>query len=982
MINCGSDWKKWDFHVHTKGTNKNDQFTSKSMDEFFYQFFKKASANKISAIGITDYFSIEMYQKAIDYQNKIESRMDSNGQPLFNNEEIDFIKNIFLFPNVELRMMPATDKGRLINIHCLFNPKIVESLEHDFFSKIKNQDDKLMTRQGITDYGKSLYPNTTDTNLLYKKGIENYAINIDTLKKLLNSNRALKDNMLVVVSNSSTDGASGTQKHYDLFENEPGSLDGIRKSIYCLSDAIFSSNCKDIKYFLGKKSVGSETYNEQMCRDERNEVIRSTGSLKPCLVGCDAHTESDLFEKKEGIAFTWIKADLNFEGLKQVCLEPEQRVKIQNERPDFKEEKLLINKVQFISPNNIFSTKPIYLNPNLNVIIGGKSSGKSILLYAIAKTIYEDTESSILKNEDKSELYDFKKIESEFDFEVTSKGGIIQRLSNRNQYAENSIIPEIKYIPQNYLVKLAEKDMDKTSNPLNKLVRRLITENIEAKKLYENFLSTVTKNDKSRNSLIDLYFQTHSEIDELGKDLKTKSNKDVLNNNIQTNSKRIEELTQHIGLSKEQIKKYKKTQKKLEANNVKKTQVNNDFDAIKNFNSELEQIISSLKKLKKNNFLSSSGLPEIENYYKETSTIFDSFYDKIYKLEDSLKSKINGILTTLDTEEKELNQEIQLYSQNEEEKKLIEQLKVSIFNDKRLLADLDKLTESIDAKKQDLDKIKVQIFDLYSASYREYTNIIENLKVRTNELKKDGLSIEGKVKFNFTNLRKKLLDVSDKRTASYRDYSILKEEKKSIDELDYDVVRTEIERLFTKIIEKDYAISSRTTIPDVIKIVLNDYFFDYWEITYKNDKLGEMSTGKASFVILMLIIGLSSSKAPILIDQPEDNLDNRSITTDLVHYLREKKLERQIIIVTHNANIVVNADAENIIVANQKGQNNDNTSSPFQFDYINGSIENSFDRKDNEADILKSMGIRQHIADIVEGGKEAFKKRERKYRFN
>lgn len=135
-----------------------------------------------------------------------------------------------------------------------------------------------------------------------------------------------------------------------------------------------------------------------------------------------------------------------------------------------------------------------------------------------------------------------------------------------------------------------------------------------------------------------------------------------------------------------------------------------------------------------------------------------------------------------------------------------------------------------------------------------------------------------------------------------------------------------------------------------------------------------MSTGKASFVILMLIIGLSDSPAPILIDQPEDNLDNRSITKDLVSYLRNKKQDRQIILVTHNPNIVVNADAENIIVANQKGQNDVKTSSIYQFDYINGSIENSFPNKPDEKNILLSMGIREHIADIVEGGKDAFKK--------
>ena len=145
--------------------------------------------------------------------------------------------------------------------------------------------------------------------------------------------------------------------------------------------------------------------------------------------------------------------------------------------------------------------------------------------------------------------------------------------------------------------------------------------------------------------------------------------------------------------------------------------------------------------------------------------------------------------------------------------------------------------------------------------------------------------------------------------------------------------------------------------------------------------MGEMSTGKASFVILMLIVGLSSSKAPILIDQPEDNLDNRSITKDLVTYLRDKKSERQIILVTHNPNVVVNADAENVIVANQKGQNDKETSSPYKFDYINGAIENTKEYNEKEKDLLKSMGIREHIAEIVEGGKDAFKKREVKYGF-
>lgn len=172
----------------------------------------------------------------------------------------------------------------------------------------------------------------------------------------------------MVVSNSNNDGAAGTQKHYDLFENDKGSLNGLRRSIYNISNAIFSTNPKDIKYFIGKKSESTDGYNDIVLKSEIKEVIQNTGSLKPCIIGCDAHKEDDLFTR-----FTWVKADLNFEGLRQICFEPEQRVKIQDEIPDFKEDKLVIEKVKFISPNNIFSTVPIYLNPNLNVIIGGKS---------------------------------------------------------------------------------------------------------------------------------------------------------------------------------------------------------------------------------------------------------------------------------------------------------------------------------------------------------------------------------------------------------------------------------------------------------------------------------------------------------------------------------------------------------------------------------------------------------------------------------
>ncbi|MBK5723154.1 ATP-binding protein, partial [Dysgonomonas sp. Marseille-P4677] len=246
----------------------------------------------------------------------------------------------------------------------------------------------------------------------------------------------------------------------------------------------------------------------------------------------------------------------------------------------------------------------------------------------------------------------------------------------------------------------------------------------------------------------------------------------------------------------------------------------------------------------------------------------------------------------------------------------------------------------------------------------------------------DSIKIIGEVKFNFPKLRKRMEDISDGRSQSYKQYSnLFNDILLGTSECNIDSIIEDLKKVFEAIIESNtYKIKDSIESKSAIKTFLYDYFFDNWDVEYDGDFLGKMSAGKASFVILMLIIGLSESKAPILIDQPEDNLDNRSISKGLVEYLKQKKEERQIILVTHNPNIVVNADAENVIVANQQGQNDRDSSSPYQFDYINGALENTF-RNPDETDLLKSMGIREHIADVVEGGEEAFMKRERKYNF-
>ena len=140
-----------------------------------------------------------------------------------------------------------------------------------------------------------------------------------------------------------------------------------------------------------------------------------------------------------------------------------------------------------------------------------------------------------------------------------------------------------------------------------------------------------------------------------------------------------------------------------------------------------------------------------------------------------------------------------------------------------------------------------------------------------------------------------------------------------------------------------------------------------------------MSQWKQAFVILKLLLEFSEKSCPILNDQPEDSLDNRAIYNELVKYLKDKKKERQVIIVTHNPNVVVSADAEQIIVANQDGKDSPNEAS-MKFQYVSGALEFSKPVDEKISFVLKSKGIREHVCEILEGGEDAFKQRERKYK--
>lgn len=123
--------------------------------------------------------------------------------------------------------------------------------------------------------------------------------------------------------------------------------------------------------------------------------------------------------------------------------------------------------------------------------------------------------------------------------------------------------------------------------------------------------------------------------------------------------------------------------------------------------------------------------------------------------------------------------------------------------------------------------------------------------------------------------------------------------------------------------------------------------------------LEELSTGQKATAVLLLL--LLESDAPLIVDQPEDDLDNRFITEGVVPRMREAKQRRQFLFSTHNANIPVLGDAELIVGLSASGD---------------------VARMDPEhMGSIDSRPVRELVEEILEGGKDAFETRRRKYGF-
>jgi hypothetical protein len=138
-----------------------------------------------------------------------------------------------------------------------------------------------------------------------------------------------------------------------------------------------------------------------------------------------------------------------------------------------------------------------------------------------------------------------------------------------------------------------------------------------------------------------------------------------------------------------------------------------------------------------------------------------------------------------------------------------------------------------------------------------------------------------------------------------------------------------------------------------------EYFEARYELRLGGKNLNQLSPGEKGLLLLVFYLHLDTDSSPLIIDQPEDNLDNDSIFVVLARCIRDAKQTRQVILVTHNPNLAVGADAEQIVYVRLdkvKG---------YQFSYDCGAIENP--------------NTNGHIVKVLEGSRPAFVQRRLKY---
>lgn len=911
----GSEWNIWDLHVHTPASLVH-HFEAGPDCDVWEQYIRDLESlpKEVKVLGINDYLFIDGYKRVVEYKK----------QGRLQNIEL-------ILPVVEFRLSQFGGNRQFsrVNFHIIFSNEVnAEVIEAQFLNALQNRYQLapehnsmswggVITKENLEDLGRRIIESVPENQKA------NYGPEL--IEGFNNLNLSYKDIM-------------------EVLSHAPQYFEGKYLT------AIGKTEWADIKWkdnsIAEKKNIINSVdfvFTAAESVDSYNSALKSLTESKVNnrLLDCsDAHRNTSSTDKDRlGNCRCWIKAELTFEGLKQVLYEPEERKAVSQLPPQMKNSYQVIDRVELDETG--FWNDVIEINPNLNTIIGGRATGKSTLLKAIASK-----QANV-------------KLKDDDEFVCKHLTGVKVIWADGNEHPEN----QIDFFHQSYMHELAE---DKDS--LNEVLKGIIAEKDE-----QHILTTYeTNNNQLKGQLardILSIFQNREFVKGTITKIREKGNKSGIKKEVAELKTKLLELSKGASMTDEELAKYQEQSELITGKEKLIITATRDVSLLK---ASLQYGVVNEE------YVRESGLDGLEygdnqtrvqtafnNLKSKATTAWKTFIEQTSKTtEESIEKLKKGITEIKETELFKKGQKF--YADNKE----IGDLKKKIEEEEKKVTEIELLEKELQQQRAEENRLFESIVKNHLCYFTNAQNVIDNLKFET-----EGLLISTHSRLRQSELNGFLENALNQRSGERQQY---------LSELETGYANnteSTIRDFLKKALNDEIVLKNYNEIQQVVTRLLSENWFvlDY-DLYYQNDTFAQMSSGKQAFVILKLLLDFSDKKNPILIDQPEDSLDNRAIYNELVTYIIRKKKERQIILVTHNPNVVVSSDTENVIVANQQGNDSKNDNG-CRFQYVSGALENTTPKDKDCEYILKSQGIREHVCEILEGGEAAFIKREQKYGF-
>lgn len=947
----GSEWRKWDLHIHSPFSILNNHYPKLSDGEPDWEpFIHKLESLDICVIGITDYFTIEGYKALKKF--KEEGRL----------------RNIHtILPNIEFRLKSIISSRRngeekRLNLHVIFSDEVgVEDIKEHFLHDMnfyfqgepQNPDEKRKLKpSNLEALGKELMQQHAHfrshgvSNL--ELGVMQAVVDHEEITGLLTGDSRFKGKYLIVLSADGWDQIDWS-----------GQAHVVRKGLLQKSDMVFCSNLKTREWCLGR-----DPYTEG-----ENKFIEEFKTLKPCIHGSDAH-EIDWVGypcanrglkghscKETGecdLRYCWIKADPTFEGLKQLLYEPAERVIIQQLDPSPIKSNYTIGKVDFadceINDELSIAKTEIELNSNLVAVTGSKGSGKTALVDLIANCYIdrcntEDKNSFVRRISDQTP--DLKTA-------LTFRSGenFCKEVSDLVFFQDS----EIAYIAQGELEKYIGDDSD-----LDTYVKKLVFGSPQIKDGVKSFefdgLSENIENIQSKiiakNTFVEDLEQKTSlkEVQAVQLELKQKEGE---SNDVE---KRIKELAK--SQSESNLKLVQEKQGKLAELKTRR----DDLVSLRNLLQNALTFIDEKLPEFNQNITALNGLLKKLGIHEQYNTISyaerGGISERLIIVKTDITEAVSGI--------EECQKEVASFEASvREHAKLLDRKRdvgVAIEAAKARIQEIEKNKKILEQAIKDRKELFQYLFVKTFLLKKKYNEIIEVFAEEKAEILSD-LDFHASINFDNNRFYKDAEEILDNRKVTVVGDENNKGVFDTLIRLYFELVKGneakipelvgEVEKLSSDLKSKLKG-SQVVSLEDFYNFLYGNYMSVVPVMRYKKTNLSKLSLGQKATVLIKIY--LAQDDRPIIIDSHDDHLDNEFIMEELVKAIRQAKRYRQVILASNNGNVVINSDAEEIIVANRdRGR----------ISYVSGSIENP--------------DIRDRALKVLEGGAEAFKKRQQKYR--